>query len=107
MFQLRIYTLRSAEALDRYAAVHWARHIPSLAAFGVTTHGIWTQRGDRDHRLVALLSYPDGADPAALEQDFMASAEFASDMEGFEPDDIVAVDSMLLDAAPSSPLQPC
>jgi NIPSNAP len=105
MFQLRIYTLRSARALDSYAAVHWARHVPSLAKFGVTTHGIWAQRGDDDHRLVALISYPHGADPAALARDFMASPEFASDMEGFDPDDIVAVDSMLLRSAPSSPLR--
>ena len=27
MFQLRIYTLRSAEALNQYATIHWARHI--------------------------------------------------------------------------------
>jgi hypothetical protein len=46
MFRLRIYTLRSAGALERYATVHWARHVPSLASFGVTTHGIWTQRED-------------------------------------------------------------
>ena len=105
MFQLRIYTLRSAEALERYATVHWARHVPSLAAFGVTTHGIWTQRDEGDHRLVALISYPAGADPTALTRDFMASPEFASDMAGFDPEDIVAVDSMPLDATPSSPLR--
>jgi len=104
MFQLRIYTLRSAEALERYATIHWARHVPSLAAFGVTTHGIWTQRGDDDHRLIALISYPDGADPAALTRDFMTSPEFAADMEGFDPQDIVAVDSMLLDPTLSSPI---
>ncbi len=107
MFQLRIYTLRSAEALDRYATIHWARHIPSMAAFGVTTHGIWTQRGDDDHRLVALISYPAGADPEALARDFMASVEFAADMNGFDPDDIVAVDSMMLEPTASSPIQPC
>ncbi len=105
MFQLRIYTLRSGQALERYATVHWARHVPSLAAFGVTTHGIWTQPGEDDHRLVALISYPNGADPAALTRDFMASAEFAADMEGFDPEDIVAVDSMLLDATQSSPVR--
>lgn len=99
MFQLRIYALRSAEALDRYATVHWARHIPSLAKFGVTTHGIWTQRGDDGHRLIVLISYPYGADPEALERDFMASAEFAKDMDGFDPDDHDAVDSMLLEPA--------
>ena len=104
MFQLRIYTLRSAQALERYATVHWARHVPSLAMFGVTTHGIWTQRGDDDHRLVALISYPEGADPAALTRDFMASPEFAADMEGFDPEDIVAVNSMLLEP---TAYQPC
>ena len=103
MFQLRIYTLRSAQALDRYATIHWARHIPSLATFGVTTHGIWTQRDDDDHRLIALISYPDGADHDALTRDFMASREFAADMEGFDPKDLVAVDSMPLDPTPSSP----
>jgi NIPSNAP len=105
VFQLRIYTLRSAPTLDRYATVHWARHIPSLAKFGVTTHGFWTQRDEDGHRLVALISYPDGADPAAVTRDFMASAEFASDMEGFDPDDIVAVDTMALQPAPSSPMR--
>jgi hypothetical protein len=103
MLQLRIYTLRSAHALDRYATIHWARHIPSLATFGVTTHGIWTQRDDDDHRLVALISYPDGADTAALTRDFMASAEFAADMEGFDPEDITAVDSMLLEPTAGQP----
>jgi NIPSNAP len=104
MLQLRIYTLRSAPALDRYATIHWARHIPSLATFGVTTHGVWTQRDDDDdHRLVALISYPDGADVAALTRDFMASPEFAADMEGFDPEDIVAVDSMLLEPTAYQP----
>jgi hypothetical protein len=104
MFQLRTYTLRSAQALERYATVHWARHVPSLATFGVTTHGIWTQHGNDDHRLIALISYPDGADPAALARDFMASPEFAADMEGFDPEDIVAVDSLLLEPTVSSPI---
>ena len=33
----------------------------------------------------------------------MASPEFASDMDGFDSGEIVAVDSMLLDAAPCQP----
>ena len=97
MFQLRIYTLRSARALERYATVHWARHVLSLASFGVTTHGIWTQRADDDHRLVALISYPDGADPETLTRDFMASSAFAVDMAGFDSEDLVSVDTLLLD----------
>ena len=97
MFQLRIYTLRSARALERYATVHWARHVPSLASFGVTTHGVWTQRANDDHRLVALISYPDCADPEAVTRDFMASPEFAADMNGFDTKDLVAVDTLLLE----------
>jgi len=97
MFQLRIYTLRSGRALARYASVHWARHVSSLASFGVTTHGVWTQRADDHHRLVALISYPDGVDPEALTRDFMDSREFAADMAGFDSEDIVSVATLLLD----------
>jgi NIPSNAP len=105
MFQLRIYTLRSAEALDQYAAIHWARHIPTFQRFRVTTHGIWTEHGGNANRLVALVSFPDGADPTELAREVMASPEFAADMEGFDLQDIVAVDSIPLDATGSSPLR--
>jgi hypothetical protein len=36
MFQLRIYTLRSPEALQQYATVHWARHLAAFKTFGIT-----------------------------------------------------------------------
>ncbi len=65
MYQLRIYAMRTADALEHYATVHWPRHIPSLRAFGVTTNGIWTQPDGDAHRLVALISYPDGINPAS------------------------------------------
>jgi hypothetical protein len=105
MFQLRIYTLRSAEALKNYATIHWARHIPTFEGFRVNTHGIWTERGGNANRLVALISYPDGADPTELASEVMASPGFAADMEGFDPQDIVAVDSIPLNATGSSPIQ--
>jgi len=105
VFQLRIYTLRSAEALKQYATIHWARHIPTFQGFGVTTHGIWTEHGGNTNRLVALISYPNGADPAELASEVMTSPEFAADMEGFDPQNIVAVNSTLLDATGPSPIQ--
>jgi NIPSNAP len=105
MFQLRIYTLRSAEALNQYATINWARHIPTFQGFGVTTHGVWTERGGNANRLVALIAYPNGADPAELASEVMASPEFAADMDGFDPQDIVAVDFIPLDATGSSPIQ--
>jgi NIPSNAP len=105
VFQLRIYTLRSGEALDRYAAVHWARHIGSLEAFGVETRGIWTSRDGGENRLFALVSFQNAADPARVETEYMASAVFGEDMAGFDPRDIVDVTSVLLDATASSPIR--
>jgi NIPSNAP len=102
MFQLRIYTLRSAEALTRYATTHWARHVPTFAGFGITTHGVWTERGGDANRLIALISFPNDADPTTLADEVMASPEFAADMEGFDRRNIVAVDSILLDATETS-----
>lgn len=104
MFQLRIYTLRTGEALEQYATVHWHRHIASLEAFGVSTHGIWTDRGGA-HRLVALVSFPAGSDPTAVTDEYMASPGFKADMDGFDPADIVGVATILLDATPSSPIR--
>jgi hypothetical protein len=104
VFQLRIYTLRSAEALQQYATIHWARHIPTFEGFRVTTHGIWTERGGSTHRLVTVISYPNDADPTELAGEVMASPEFAADMEGFDPQNIVAVESIVLDATGSSPI---
>jgi hypothetical protein len=97
MFQLRIYTLRSPDALRRYADVHWARHLATFATFGVSTHGVWTEHGDRPTRLVAVIEYPAGADPDELTRHIMASPAFADDMAGFDIADIVDVQTTLLD----------
>jgi hypothetical protein len=104
MYQLRIYTLRSPEALQQYATVHWTRHLATFATFGVTTHGVWTERSDSANRLVALISYPPGVDPDQHTRHIMASAEFAADMAGFDVDEIVDVQSLLLDPASYSPI---
>ncbi len=104
MYQLRIYTLRTAEALEDYASTHWPRHIPSLRAFGVTTHGIWTDHDADAHRLLAVISYPEGADPTEVTTAYMASPEFAADMDGFDASTIINVEEILLDPAAASPL---
>lgn len=105
MFQLRTYTLRSPEALKQYATVHWARHLATFEAFGVTTHGVWTEHHGDAHRLVALIGYPSGADPEKLTRHIMASPEFAADMAGFDVGDIVDVRTTLLEPTPFSPIQ--
>ncbi len=104
MFQLRIYTLRAVDPLERYATIHWARHVSSLETFGVTTHGIWTERGGTANRLVALISYPDGAHPEKLTSGYLASLEFEADMKGFDSQDLVGVEAILLEATAASPM---
>jgi hypothetical protein len=104
MFQLRIYTLRSPEALQRYAKVHWARHLATFEAFrGPHPRGVG--RAERDaNRLVALIRYPPAVDPDHLTRKIMASPEFAADMADFDVDEIVDVHSALLDPTSFSPI---
>ena len=105
MFQLRVYTLRSREALQQYAVVHWDRHLATFTKFGVTVHGVWTDRDDGGHRLVALISFPPSVDPEHLTHQIMTSPEFAADMAGFDVDDIVGVWTTPLDPASFSPIR--
>jgi hypothetical protein len=104
MFQLRVYTLRSREALQQYAVVHWDRHLATFTKFGVTVHGVWTDRDDGGHRLVALISYPPSVDPEHLTHQIMTSPEFAADMAGFDVDEIADVHTELLDPTVFSPI---
>lgn len=90
MFQLRIYTLRSPEALRQYATVHWARHLTTFTTSRIATHGGWTELSGAN-RLVALIRYRPDADPERLAQHVMNSPEFAADMAGF---DVVLTDSL-------------
>jgi|SRR5262245_47368402 hypothetical protein len=104
MFQLRIYTLRSLEGLQQYATVHWARHLATFNTFGVTTHGVWTERSGGANRLIALICYPAGADPDQLTRHVMTSPQFAADMAGFNANEIVDVQSVPLDPTSFSPI---
>ena len=104
MFQLRTYTLRSPGALHQYATVHWARHLETFKAFGVTTVGVWTERSATAHRLVALIRFPSGADTEQLTRRIMTSPEFAADMAGFDVDEITDVEAELLDPTAFSPI---
>lgn len=101
MLEIRTYTLASEEALEQYATVHWARHVSSLAAYGITTHQVWREiTGEQRPRLVALVEYGEGADPRAVTQAYMASPEFAADMDGFAMDGIRGVESVFVEPVP-------
>ncbi|HEV7854138.1 MAG TPA: NIPSNAP family protein [Mycobacterium sp.] len=77
----------------------------TFKAFGVTVHGVWTERSDGAHRLVALVSYPPSADPERHTRHIMTSPEFAADMAGFDVNAIVDVQSLLLEPTPFSPIR--
>lgn len=104
MYQIKTYTLRTAESLQRYAAAHWPRHLTSMPLFGATVHGFWTDTQAGTHRLVALLSFGEGVDPAEFLAAYVSSPELAADMEGFDVSDILGVEDLLLDPVPGSPL---
>lgn len=40
IYHLRIYTLSSEEALDRYRGIHYLRHLMSFPKFGIGLHGL-------------------------------------------------------------------
>jgi hypothetical protein len=51
-----------------------------------------------------LIRYPQGAEPEQLARQCMASPEFAADMTGFDPNQIVDVQSLSLDPTSFSPI---
>ncbi|CAN5163317.1 hypothetical protein BH10PSE1_BH10PSE1_30190 [soil metagenome] len=103
MFEIRTYTLASDEALQRYASIHWTRHIASLALFGIETRHVWKQVETDKPRLIALVKYSDGVDPREVTARYMASAEFNADMDGFPMADIVSVTSTFVTPGPADP----
>ncbi|RYF04120.1 MAG: NIPSNAP domain-containing protein [Oxalobacteraceae bacterium] len=103
MLEIRTYTLASQDALDRYASIHWTRHIASLAQFGITTHHVWKQVSTDTPRLVALVEYADGADIQNVTAHYMGSAEFRADMDGFSMADILDVSSVFVEPSPADP----
>ncbi|WP_370677719.1 NIPSNAP family protein [Pleomorphomonas sp. PLEO] len=101
-FQLRIYTLKSAQAAEAYRAI-WIKHIESLKAFGITTHGVFTVP-DAPTKVIALVNYPQGSDPAIESDRYMTSDLFKADMVGFDFSNFVSVETTLLAPEPCSPL---
>lgn len=102
-YELRIYTLDSAESADLYRRI-WIKHMTSLERFGIRTAGVFSVANDAA-KVVALVKYPESADPDALGARYMASAEFRADMEGFDFARIVSVTTTPLLPESFSPLR--
>ncbi|MGV9586826.1 NIPSNAP domain-containing protein [Nocardia farcinica] len=103
IYQLRVHTLSTAEALERYRSIHYPRHLTSFPIFGIGVHGLWTD-SSAVPRLYALLSFPADSDPAAVTDRYLASPELHADMEGFDTTAILEVTATRLTPAPGSPL---
>jgi len=97
MFQLRTYTLANQEAAQTYLGMHWERHLESLPKFGIKVHGVFAVKDKA--QVIALVSYQEGANISEINDTYMKSPEFRSDMEGFDMKNIKGVDTILLEAA--------
>lgn len=104
-FELRVYNLRTKEALDFYREVVYPRHLHSFPLFGVEAHGFWTAKEDVEPRLFVLASYAAEEEPGEVVRRYMQSTEFAEDIRDFDVSDIVGVESTILIPSASSPLQ--
>ncbi|MFE5028657.1 NIPSNAP family protein [Streptomyces sp. NPDC056656] len=106
-YQLRVYTLRSPEALVAYENI-WSEHIPGMAKHGITTHGVWTvpaALGSEERQLYALVSYRDADDVQERLRAYLSSPEFRADMEGFDISQIIGVAESVLTPTVDSPLR--
>lgn len=101
-YELRSYTLKSVEAAEAYRTI-WIRHIASLKAFGIVTHGVFTVP-DAPTKIIALVAYPEGQDPAEATARYMGSDLFKADMAGFDFSNFASVEPILLTPTPFSPL---
>jgi hypothetical protein len=104
-FELRVYKLRTQEALDFYREQIYPRHLSSFPLFGIEAHGFWTAKDDVEPRLFVLASFAGDEDPGEVVRRYMQSTEFAQDIRNFDVSDIVGVESTILIPSSSSPLQ--
>jgi NIPSNAP len=103
-FELRVYKLRTNEALDFYREQIYPRHLASFPLFGIEPHGFWTAKDDVEPRFFVLASYAAGEEPGEVVRRYMQSEEFAEDIRSFEPTDIISVKSTILIPSTGSPL---
>lgn len=104
-FELRVYTLRTKEALDFYREQIYPRHLSSFPLFGIEPHGFWTAKEDVEPRHFVLASYAAGEEPGEVVRRYMQSTEFAEDVKNFNVSDIISVESTILIPSTSSPIQ--
>lgn len=103
-FELRVYTMRTNDALDFYTNTIYPRHLLNFHLFGVQAHGIWTAKDDPLPRAFMMVSYTEGDDPGEVAQRYIQSPEAANDARGFDVANILNVESTILIPPTSSTL---
>lgn len=104
-FELRVYKLRTRDALDFYVNEIYPRHLRSFSLFGIRAHGFWTAKEDPEQRLFVLASYDEGDDPREVARRYMQSEGFSEDIRDFHVSDIIGVESTILVPSQDSPLR--
>lgn len=86
--------------------MYYPNHQVSLRElFDVTVHGYWSRTGTDTFELHVLLSYPEGADPEEIRQQYREHPAAAANMPGFDPSVIRSVCVAALTPAAASPLR--
>jgi len=91
MKQVRIYTLKDQQSADIYFHRHWPRHMASLPAYDIYVNDVFL--GNKC-QVIATVTYQEGADVEAINQKYMTSKDFKSDMDGFDMSTILHVDEI-------------
>lgn len=91
MKQVRIYTLKDRQSAEIYFHRHWPRHMVSLPAFGIYVNHVYL---GKECQVIATVTYQERAEIEALNQKYMTSKEFMSDMDGFDMSSILRVDEI-------------
>ena len=100
MEQLRIYTLADKETAEHYFTERWSKHIVSLPKFGFQFKGVWIgNTPETENQVIALVSFPDGANIEEMTERYMKSRDFADDMAGFDISKITNVETKIMKSA--------
>jgi hypothetical protein len=97
VLELRTYSLANEAARRQYTEQFWPRHIRSLAKYGITVHGLWTDTATDGHRVVALIGYRAGEEPHRLADAYRAGTDFTADHADFDVALITAVHTVTLE----------
>jgi hypothetical protein len=101
-FELRVYKLRTKEALESNRTVVCPRHLKSVPRFGIEAHGFWTALAALEPRLFVLVSSAAAEVPGELSRRYLQSAEVADGTRDFDVANIIGVESTILTPSTSS-----